>query len=567
MVIPFLRRRAEAVHAEGAKVFGQVYHPGAAPHAQRLDVPLSPSGVVDPYDALTSHVLTDEEIEELVVAFAHGIRRVQEAGFDAAEIHGAHGYLVTQFLSPHTNRREDAWGGDCARRTRFVLEVVAAARALVGPDFPIGIRVGVDAVGSDAGLTTEELAATCALIAPSMAFVSVSGGSYIGLGDGPQLAYVSPWYREPAHNADAARAVKAVCDVPVFVTGRIADAALAESILADGVADMVGMVRALIADPDLPRKLEAGHPERVRMCLGMSECHHIGEHRAPVTCAVNAAAGREVEMRITRVRQARTVIVVGAGPAGMEAARVSAERGHAVYLADRERSIGGTPRLLATDPNRRNLADLVAFQEPELRRLGVQFVLGHDVAADDIAEFGADVVVVATGGVPVRPEVAGGEAAIPVLDVLRGVTPATGAVVVVAGNDSHLAAGTSAELLADRGYRVEVVSEQMDFAVGVEQGTRLPLLQRLRTKGVRLSQMHRLAAVGDGVVTVVDTIRREERTVDDATAVLACGLTADDSLASALRGRVPVVVVGDALAPRRIMHATIDGARAAMAIR
>jgi 2,4-dienoyl-CoA reductase-like NADH-dependent reductase (Old Yellow Enzyme family)/thioredoxin reductase len=568
-VIPGLRRRGQVIHAEGARCFGQVFHLGAAPHVQGIAPAMAPSAVADPYDALTPHPLTEAEIDELILAYAHAIRRVAEAGLDAAEIHGAHGYLVNQFLSPYFNRRTDRWGGSRENRVRFALGIVAAARRLVGDDFPIGIRVGVDGDGESRGITVDELAEIGRLLSPHVAWISVSGGSYSGLGDGFETAYVSPWYREPGFNVPAAAAMKRAVDVPVFVTGRIADPSIAEGILADGGADMVGMVRALIADPDLPRKAREGRAGEIRMCLGMSECHYIGAHRMPMTCAVNAAAGREGEMEIHPAAVARTVLVVGAGPAGMEAARVAALRGHHVFLCDRERALGGTPRILARDPNRRNLRDHAVYFETELRRLGVELVLGDEVTAETVIAFAPDAVVVATGGNPLIPDVPGVDAANVVtgMAVLRGDVEVGPRALVVGGIDSHIGAPTIAEFLADQGRQVEYISEQMDFAHGAEDGTRLPLMHRMLTKGVAVSMMHRLVSVAGGGATVMQTFTRAERRVDDTTVVLACGLVPDDRLARELGDAVAEVhVIGDSLAPRRMMHATLEGARVGQAL-
>ena len=328
------------------------------------------------------------------------------------------------------------------------------------------------------------------------------------------------------------------------------------------------MVRALIADPDLPDKARRGRAEEIRACLGLSECHTVGPHRVPLTCAVNAAAAREDEMTITPAETRKAVVVVGAGPAGMEAARVAALRGHAVYLADRRRTIGGTPAVLALDPNRRNLRDHAAYFETQLSRLGVQLMLGNEVTADELIEFAPDAVIIATGGRPQVPDVPGADqpGVVHSLDVLGGA--AVGArVVVVGGLDKHLGPPTIAEFLANQGREVELVSEQFDFASGVEDATRFPLYQRLRGRGVRISMLHKLARVERGSVFVTDTVTGVERRVPDATVVLACGLVPDDHLARRLEGHIGEIhVVGDALAPRRIMHATLEGARAALAI-
>jgi 2,4-dienoyl-CoA reductase-like NADH-dependent reductase (Old Yellow Enzyme family) len=559
--IPGLQRRAEVIHAEGATCYAQVYHSGAARHGAIAGALVAPSAVADPYESLVPHPLSDAEVEELVVAFAHQIRRIAAAGLDMAEIHGAHGYLVNQFLSPWANRRTDRWGGSAQNRVRFVREVIATARTMVAPDFPIGLRIGIDGDGVERGLTPADLAEVASLVQDVVAFVSVSGGNYAGFGHGIEPAYVSPWYREPAYNAAAAAAVKAAVDVPVIVTGRIADAALAESLLAEGAADMVGMVRALVADPDLPRKVRDGRADEVRMCLGLSECHAIGAHRVPLTCAVNAAASREDELAIVPAEVPRTIAVVGAGPAGMEAARVAALRGHTVYLADARRTIGGTPAILALDPNRRNLLDHPAWFEGELRRAGVELVLGNRVTADELADFGVDAVVVATGGVPMVPDGIDPASVLQALDVIQG-APTAERVVVVGAFDKQLGPPTVAELLADRGCEVELVSEQFDFAQQVEDGTRFILRSRLAAKGVRVSLLHRLERVDARGPVVVDLLNKVERVVEGASVVSCCGLVPDDSLARQLAGRVPEVhVIGDALAPRRIMHGTLDGAR------
>ena len=568
-LIPALQRKAVAIQAEGAKAFAQMYHSGVARHAATVGPVMGPSSVQDPYEAHMPKALSSGEIDELVTAFAHAIRRTKEAGLDLAEIHGAHGYLVNEFLSPFYNRRTDQWGGTRENRVRFVRRVLDEARAMVGSDFPIGLRIGVDGDGVRRGITIDELGELAALLGPHVAYLSVSGGSYAGFGDGIETAYVSPWYKEPAFNAAAAAAVKRNVDVPVIVTGRIIDPSIAEGLLADGVADAVGMVRALIADPDLPNKTRAGRASEIRMCIGMSECHHIGPHRVPVTCAVNAAAAREAEMVLVPAAEPRTVIVVGAGPAGLEAARVAARRGHTVYLADAHRSIGGTPALLALDPNRRNLKDHATWFEHELRDAGVQLVLGNVVTADELVAFEPDVVIVATGGVALVPEVPGIDDAnvVTALAVLQG-APVGERVLVVGGLDTHLAGPTIAEHLADQGKEVELITEQFDFARGVEDGTRLPLMQRLHAKQVTVSMLHKLVEVGGGGAGVVHSFDPAVvRRIEGCTVVLACGLRPDDSLARALDGRVPEVhVIGDALAPRRMMHATLEGARVAQAL-
>lgn len=563
-VVPRLQARADIVHAEGARCYGQVFHLGAAAHSRAVGVLVSPSAVADPYEARVPHALARGEISELVELFAHGVRRVRDAGLDAAEVHAAHGYLISQFLSPYFNRRNDDYGGSARNRLRFLEEILTRSREFVG-DFPIGVRLGSDGLGKS-GLTVEQVVGIAARLGPSLAFLSVSGGNYAGVASGPTQAYVAPWYEPPGANIEVSTQVKDVVDVPVIVTGRINDAALAERILADGSADLVGMVRSLIADPELPSKVLRGEYDRVRMCLGVSECHAIGAHRTPIACAVNAAAGREAELELVPVQATRTVVVVGAGPAGMEAARVAAERGHVTYLCDAERLIGGLPRLLGRDPNRRNLLDHAAFFETRLTDLGVNLILGNHVDADELLEFGPDVVVVATGGNPVIPDVPGilEPHVHTALEVLRGTASLHRRVLVVGGLDDHVGAPTIAEFLVDQGREVEFASGQADFAPGAEDGTRIALLARLARKGVRPLLHHELVHTEGGGAVLRDSFTEQPLSLVDVDVVLACGMAPDDSLAGELRGRIREIhVVGDALAPRRIIHATLDGARVA----
>ncbi|MET0372926.1 MAG: FAD-dependent oxidoreductase, partial [Rhizorhabdus sp.] len=546
-VIPGLRAQAEMLHSYGARVFGQVAHAGASNFYSSLNPLLGPSNVATPQDSLTPHALTDEQVEEMVLTFAHGIRRMAEAGLDAAEIHGAHGYLVSQFLSPYYNRRNDRWGGSLENRVRLPLEIISQAQKLIGEKFPIGIRIGYEGSGRGGpGLTIDEMVATAKLLEPHVCHISVSGGNGPGVFRGFEVSYLSPWYREPAYNAEAAAAVRAAVNVPVIVTGRIADPALAESLLADGVADMVGMVRGLIADPQLLEKARSASSNRQRMCLGLNECHHAGRYLTHVTCAINAAAGREDELEIVPAGEPKTVVVVGAGPAGLEAARVAALRGHKVYLCDREPLVGGTPRLLSADPNRRNLRDHSAYFEAEFATLDIELVLGHEVTAEDVVEFNADAVVVATGGRPIVPDVPGiyGPNVFLALDVLRGAAPSR-RVVVVGGSNNHMAPPTIAEHLADRGHEVLLVSEQLDFAMGIEDVTRHTLRKRLSQKGIVPQLASALISVDSGV-NLRDLLTGEDRRVEDASVVIACGLLPDNALHLALTGRVAeLYIAGD----------------------
>jgi 2,4-dienoyl-CoA reductase-like NADH-dependent reductase (Old Yellow Enzyme family)/thioredoxin reductase len=565
-VIPVLRKRAEAVHRHGAVCIGQVLHLGnSIQHAGALRLAMAPSPVPDEFDIDVPHELEVEEIAELVQVFAHGARRVKEAGLDGVEIHAAHGYLINQFLSPHANRRDDQYGGNPDKRLRFLLEILDATRELVGPSFPIGVRIAGEEF-REGGLALEEVKQIARRLNNRLDYINVSGGNHMGLTqDGVMLAYVSPSYVPPGPNVPMAAAIKAVVDIPVIVAGRINDPVLAEGILADGSADMVGMARAFIADPDFANKAREGRTEDIRTCIVTNECHYVGRRR-PVMCAINAAAGREAEMDFAPAQTRKLVLVVGGGPAGMEAARTAALRGHRVLLSERRTELGGNLSIIARDPNRRQVGDLVVYLQSQLKKLGVELLLGEEISPEMVGELAPDAVVLATGAEPYVPPIPGAEdeRVVTCLQVLRGEATVGQRVLVLGGLEDHLPAPTVAEFLADQGKSVEVVSELMTVGQGIESATQYLLTKRLLEKEVTLSPLTGVLAIRGGTVVVRNTFTRRERRIEGIdTVVLACGGRSNTQLARALKGRVKELhSIGDCLAPRRILSAVLDGSRA-----
>ncbi|HUJ65580.1 MAG TPA: FAD-dependent oxidoreductase, partial [Acidimicrobiales bacterium] len=480
--VPVLREQAEVVQGHGARCVGQLHHAGASGAADTLDFVVGASEVRDEHRRRMPHALTALEIADVVQVFAEAAGRVQRAGLDAVEIHAAHGYLINQFLSPLTNRRTDRYGGSPDNRMRFLLEVLAAVRAGLDGSMPVGVRIP-GAEGVDGGLTT---AAVCdiarRLDEAGVDYLSVSTGNYTGLRGGLGVAYVAPSYQAPGPAVVDAAMVRSRVRSPVVVAGRIIDAVMAERIVADGSADIVGFTRALIADPQLVAKARRGAEATVDACIACNECHT----GLPVRCTVNPAAGHEQELAIQPTGSRRRVVVVGGGVAGMQCARVAAARGHQVTLFEREAALGGALAVLGRHPHRPELQGFHRHLEAEVARLGVDVRLATEVTTDLILDVSPDHVVMAAGAEEVVPEVPG--ANLPhvatALAVLNGEAQLTGHVAVIGGLEDHLPPLVVADAVAGSGHPVTLMTEQSSEGEAVEAATRYALLRRLRAKGV-----------------------------------------------------------------------------------
>lgn len=402
-----LRSLTTQLHQAGAAVAIQIGHAGG--HT-RQDVtgypPVAPSAiphVVQEQDTRTivPEALTHDGIRSVVTAFATAAERAKRAGFDVVELHGAHGYLIAQFLSPLDNHRTDQYGGCLANRARFALEVMQACRQRVG-DFPLGFRLSADEF-APGGVTLEEAKEVCRWLVEAGADVlHVSGGCYRSV---PSAAIIAPPMNYPEGLfLPLAAAIKNVVKVPVIAVGRLHDPALAARAVEEGHADMVALGRQLIADPEWARKVEEKRPEEIRPCIACNTCIDGMREGSKIRCLVNPVAGRETVYQLRPVSRPRRIVVVGAGPAGMEAARMLGLRGHQVVLFEQEAQVGGRLRLAAKAPvfqyvetNERTVLKFVDFLGGELRRIGVEVRLGERVTASRVAAAKPEVVVLATG--------------------------------------------------------------------------------------------------------------------------------------------------------------------------
>jgi 2,4-dienoyl-CoA reductase-like NADH-dependent reductase (Old Yellow Enzyme family)/thioredoxin reductase len=479
-LVPGYRRLVEACHGHGALVGAQLQFAGRETSAAITGTqPVAPSAV--PCTALTGgdvpRPLEVEEIGGLVRAFAAAARRAIAAGFDTVEIHGAHGYLVGQFLSPYANRRDDAYGGDFERRLRFPLEVIAAVREVVGDRAPLLYRMSADE-HVEGGLTLADSCRIAArLEAVGIDLIDVSAGIYES----------APWIVQPMEMgqgclAPLAREIRRHVRIPVSVAGRIGDASAAEHVLAAGDADFVTLGRALHADPEMPRKSREGREDEVCSCVGCLKCSDLLGQNEPVLCLANTHTGRERQYAIRGTPRAQRVLVVGAGPAGLEAARVLARRGHAVTVLERGSEPGGQLRLARLVPGRADLAGLVTYLAGAATRAGARIQLGVEATVDDVLARGPDAVVLATGARPGVPPLPGIEQS-PAVDAFTVLARPAGAVkraLVMGGG--MLGVGV-AHVLAERGAEVIVVEPGAELAGELGVRPRWQHVADLRSRG------------------------------------------------------------------------------------
>jgi mycofactocin system FadH/OYE family oxidoreductase 2 len=566
------RRLAEAVHAEGGRILAQLAHGGALGHTVGGELPLwAPSPVAAELYRQIPHEMAREEIAEVVQAFADAAWRVRSGGLDGVEINAAFGLLIAAFLSPYANHRTDEYGGGLDNRLRFCLEVVEAARRGAGPDLIVGVRIPGDerVIG---GLDRDQMREVARRLEATgqVDFLNVIAGTNLDRFE--RVRHWPPTPAPPGLWVELAAGIKQAVKLPVFTVGRITDPRHAERILAAGQADMVGMTRAHIADPEIVRKAAAGRLNDIRPCVGANVCIGRLMDGAAIRCLHSPETGREAEWGPLRPAfRPKQVVVVGGGPAGLEAARVAALRGHSVDLYEREAALGGQLRLWANAPAMRELGKIVDWQAGQLQALGVRVHLSTDVSAEALAALGAEAVVVATGSQPKRASSRWGNVSGPAIlspqAVLAGEAPAARRAVVW-DEAGGLPALCAAEALAEAGARVEIVTP--GFAVGedVTLTVRMPLYERLLSAGAAFWPNSRVVAVEPGAVRLQNLYSGQTTRLDEMDLVVDwSGNRADDglwhALCAAASGALEVRAVGDCVAPRLVENAMAEGAAVA----
>jgi 2,4-dienoyl-CoA reductase-like NADH-dependent reductase (Old Yellow Enzyme family)/thioredoxin reductase len=571
--LPTFEAFARAIHAEGAHVMAQITHRGrrgfSGPGERAL---VSPSDVPETENREIPHALDRAEIAEIVEAYAAAARRLQRAGFDGADLSAFARHLIDQFWVPSVNRRTDEYGGSLENRLRFSVEVIGAIRAAVGRAFIVGMRVSGDELIPD-GLHLEDVVEIVRALDAlgQLDYFTVSGST----GETPRYHQKLMPFADaaPGVYASLAARIKREVRTPVIYAGRVVDPRHAERLLAEGACDLVAMTRALMADPWMPRKAAEGRLDDIRMCVGMQEgCLGRSSRGLTLSCSQNPVTGREAELaEIVPAAAPRRVVVAGGGPAGLEAARVAAQRGHDVILYERTAALGGQVLVAARAPLRPGYGESVHWLVRQLGRTSATVRLGTEATVERVLADRPDAVVVATGAVPRRPDVPGVDlpGVVTVEDILSG-TAVAGTRVVIVDGTGRIQAGLAADFLAVQGRAVSVLTAYHTVCDNTEGSTKEPLFERLYQRDVAMIVDTALVGIeADGAgrlrVRAANEYSGRPLALDGVdTVVLAYGARAVDGLFGGLKGRVPeVVLVGDAMAPRLLHDALLEGTRAA----
>jgi mycofactocin system FadH/OYE family oxidoreductase 2 len=570
-VIPQFKKLSQTVHQYGTKLFCQLWHGGRQAESEATNRELwCPSPLPCSVWREMPKEMEIEDIEEVIKNFGIVARNLIEGGVDGVTLHGGHGYLICQFLSPFSNKRTDEYGGKLRNRTRFLLEIIDEIRRVNGDDFPLGVRISADEF-VEGGLKLGETTQLARILEETgkVDFISVSCANY-------STRYMSvpnsDW--PPAFLEPLGAQVRESTNLPVALVGRINDPVLAERILADGHADLVAMVRAHIADPELPKKAREGRLDDIRPCVACVQgCVGRLGKKLPITCVHNPAAGRERQLgpeSIKPGKKAKKVFVVGGGPAGMKYAEIASMRGHKVTLFEKESDLGGQVRLASKMPRRSEWGNIANHLISRMNKLDVDVRLNEEATAEKILQGSPDVVVIAAGSRPLLPNIPGvdGNRIFTVEEVLKEEKwDLMGSSALIYDRwDGHYKAAALADHLSDQGKKVTFVTPLEYAGANMEAQNLLPLLKRFYEKGLHIMPFTDLSEIKEGKVIVRHVYSREKQEIEGIDSVILCFLNrANDELYFELKGKIRELYrVGDSLAPRRVISAILEAHQAAM---
>ncbi|MFO1172000.1 MAG: FAD-dependent oxidoreductase [Hyphomicrobiaceae bacterium] len=572
-VIPGYRMLSDAVHAEGGTMLAQLAHFGTTLEGggEAGRVIWGPSQKASEVVRQVPHEMTIAEIKEIVDAFGAAAVRVKKGGMDGVEILAAFGLLIASFLSPYSNKRNDQYGGSVENRMRFAIEVAEAVRGAVGRDLIVGMRVPGDEY-VDGGLDspamqeiTRKLEATGLLD-----YFNVAAGTNMD-----RIMRAAHWPPTPAPHglyAHLAAEIKKAVKLPVFAVGRIIDPAHANRLIAEGKADMVGMTRAHIADPEIVAKVKAGHPESIRPCVGANVCIAKVQAGGPVRCIQNPETAREHTWGPAKpVKKAKTIAVIGSGPAGLEAARVAASRGHRVTVYEKDTYIGGQFALRASIPVWKEFESVITWRRRELEKMQVRIELGREIKPEDVTTLGADTIILATGAEPAVGSVTGMEtSSVEVAtphDVVRHGRPDARIAVIWDAAGGYVGTGVVEALIAG-GSTVHVVTPAFAAYEDIDLIQRVPLYQRVLSAGAKMHPTSEIERLDGTAVIVRNVYSGDTQRIEQVDLLVSWqGNRAMDELRTAIEAAgIELQMAGDCVMPRTADVAVAEGALAARTV-
>ncbi|MCF8110038.1 MAG: FAD-dependent oxidoreductase [Desulfobacteraceae bacterium] len=570
MYIPALRKLTQAVHEHGSKIAMQLSHGGRRAGRAAKDgylkvtrgkIPVAPSALPHPVPGqVVPRELTKEEIKELVVKFGEAARRAVDAGFDAIGLHCAHMYLCGEFLTPWANQRTDEYGGDFEGRLRFVLEVIDEIKKKTGPQHPLIIRM--NGREPEGGNTLEEIREIARRFQEAGAdAIHVSVGFGAPTKDPGLIPSITPMRAPHGIIVHLAENIKKGVSIPVITVNKLGNVSYAETILQEGRADLIGLGRPLIADPMLPKKVMEGRSNDIRPCICCCRgcLQNVLEKNIPVACSVNAEAGHEMEKSNIKPAEIRKkVLVLGGGPAGMQTALIASQRGHEVLLVERGSELGGQLLLASLPPGKQDILPFTNYLVNQIKKSNVEVKTSTEILPEWLKENRPDIAVLATGSIPVMPEIPGLESrqAVSARMVLEGVELPGQDIVVIGGGQVGC---ETAELLAEQGKNIVIVEMLEGICKELDHINRIPLELALESHGVRiLTKSKPLEITEEGVR--VQHMGNEEFLPASHVVIATGAKPAFDDVEDVIRQEVSdIFVIGDKSAPQGILEAVRDG--------